>query len=167
MNVKSQRSKLTTKAYRIHEEYKILFEACVEIYSNKSDLILNLMKTGKNIDVEKLELIPTLNKFPLLEKMLDELKALDKPIEELRTLKGYPKASKLLAYYYGRFGNNAINSVLIQTRIFPEYKNFIKSFSAKRLGEVLELAIVNFINNMNDFEYELLQHQAKQLIDTL
>lgn len=153
-----QRSKITPKAYRIHRIYKCLFEALTGIYgTEKGEIILHLAKHQRIEDATYIMSIKEKNRGSLIEMMLDELFARNESIDKVRKVNLEHRINYLTSYYYDRIGREVTDSVMFTKRFLPVYRELIEEYSTERLGEVIELAITNYINTINDYEYNLFQ----------
>lgn len=164
----TKRSHFQPKAYRIYVMYDLAFESCANIYGKeKTNLLLTLIQSGKQVDFEMLKKLPELNKNILAENMLDNLKDKEKPMEDLRYIfkdERILHLSNILEPKYNKIENHRPIKPL---RILPAYQDFIKAFSKERLGEGLELAIALFIVESTDFEYDLIQSVFKTFVDEI
>lgn len=156
-----KRSHYDPKAYRIDYMFNIALKACSNIFgTSKTDLLYSLIENGVKVDVSKLQQLPEYSKAGLVEKMLDDIKKLNKPINELRFLFNHPRITNLKKYIEGEKHTKPITTL----RIVPSYQKFIEEYSEERLGEPIELAIANFIVNSSEFEYELIEMVFKTLV---
>lgn len=159
-----KRSSIKTKSYRIHEGYSFLLESCIQLYGElKTELFMTLVKNGKLSDSERFLSLPQYSKNDFIEHILNELKNTGEPLNNLKGL--FNEVIQFQDYYDELLPNNTKVSVLLQTRIEPKYQEFIDSYSVDRIGEVIELAIANFINDLSEFEYELIGFLFNSKVD--
>lgn len=159
-----KRSSIKSKSYRIHESYFFLLESCILLYSDsKTELFLTLVKNGKLSDPERFLSLPQYSKNDFIEHILEELKNTGEPLNNLKGL--FNEVKQFEDYYDDLLPNNTKVSVLLQTRIEPTYQEFIESYSVDRIGEVIELAIANFINEVSELEYELIGYLFNSKVD--
>lgn len=153
---KSNRNLHDPKSYRIYRLYKVLFESCVDVFGKRtalSDALINRL-----FDSKEIEELPTYTKAILVETMLDQLQELNKPKSDLGD-SIYSPRMKLLRQ---KMIDNGIEwdgvREYIHFRILPNYRDFIQEYAEDDfLGEVIELAVANFINNCSEFEFNLIE----------
>ncbi len=161
-----KRSHFQSKAYRIEIVYALAFEACANVYGKeKTELLMALIKSGLQVDLEKIKVLPQLTKNILLEEMLDRLMNKEIPIEKLRYIFREKKILNLYDLLADKYEKMEVQKPTKAFRILPSYQGFIMQYSRKRLGETLELAIALFINDSSDFEYELIITVYKYILD--
>ncbi|MCM3032951.1 hypothetical protein ACWCQ1_51560 [Streptomyces sp. NPDC002144] len=155
MTEKSTRNLHDPKSYRIYRLYKILFESCVDVFGKRtglSDALINRL-----FESNEIEELPTYTKAILVEKMLDELQNINKPKSELIESLSSPRMKLVKQTMI----DNGLEwdgvREYIHFRILPNYRDFIQTYADDTLGEVIELAIANFINNRTDFEFNLIE----------
>ncbi|MFE8703912.1 hypothetical protein ACFYKX_25400 [Cytobacillus sp. FJAT-54145] len=164
----TKRSHFQPKAYRIDVMYDIAFEACANIYGKeKTELLLTIIQSGKQVDIEKLKDLPEYNKNILAEKMLDHLKDKSIPIQDLRMTFNDPRIQTLTNIISEKYKTLENTRPIKPLRILPSYQQFVKDYSKERLGETLELAIALFIVESSQFEYELIRTVFETLVEKL
>lgn len=168
-NADLKRSHFQPKAYRLHVMYAFAFDAVATIYGKeKTKLIFSLLEAGKQLNVEQIKGLPDYSKNILAERMLDNLRSKNQPISELKHIfkeERILKLNHIIADKYNKIDNTRPIKPL---RIMPAYQQFVKEYSGSgRLGETLELAIVLFIVECSEFEYDLIETVFKGLINKI
>lgn len=160
-----KRSYFQPKSYRLELPYYIAFEACANVYgTDKRETFFALLDADKDLDSGRIKELPILNQNILAETMLDGLINLNKHIKEAHYLKNESKVKGLVKYAHEVLGTEN-EKPLKALRILPDYQEFISKYAADNyFGETLELAIALFINETDDFEYELIETVFKRLV---
>jgi len=154
-NTTKDRNLNAPKTYRIYRLYKFVFESCLDVFGKRDPLTNALIK--KFFNDEEIEDIPTYTKAILVEKMLDELQKHEKPMEDLNHILNNERLKKLKKYMVEQKLEWDGVREYIHFRILPAYRDFISSYATGVIGEVLELAIANFLNDCTEFEFRLIE----------
>jgi hypothetical protein len=164
-NKEVPRSHFTPKSYRIDKFFEIALNSCVSVYGKeKTKLFMLILENKKQIDPALLNKLPNYNKNELVEKMLDNLKSKNSTITKLEHVFSHERIKQLNELSSKKLDNVNDKLPLVHLRILPDYQDFIKTFSTKRLGEVLELAIALFILESSDLEYQLIKTVFNSII---
>ena len=151
----SKRNTQGPKSYRIYQSYKVLFESCIDVFGKRTalaDALINRLFSSNQI-----EDVPTYTKAILVEKMIDDIRTKEIPYDELKK----EVNSERMQLIKDRIRENNMDPggvrEYIHFRILPGYRDFIQDYSVDTLGEVIELAIANFVNGCTEFEFELIE----------
>lgn len=157
MGSEPNRNNMGPKSYRIYRIYKFIFNSCVEVFGKRSPLALALIEAMNDTDKDIIGELPTYTKGQLIEVMIDSLKKHEKPLSELRYLTETPRIKELLSIMdeYGVEWGGV--RVFFALRILPVYRTYIEQYSDSAIGEVLEVAVANFLNEITEFEFDLVK----------
>lgn len=150
---KSKRNMHDPKSYRVYLSYKLIFESCVDVFGKRtalSDALINRLFNNEDIEER-----PTYTKAVLVEKMIDSLS--ESTNDSLNTAHNSKRMKTLKETMHQHNLEWGGVREYVHFRILPAYRDYIKKYPADLIGEVVELAIANFINDCTDFEFKLIE----------
>lgn len=145
------------RPYKISPMYRVLYSCCIDVFdSNKNSLTNYLLieKFGES-------LVDKLNKYAfneLIETMIYDFKMLvnDSSYDDAKTNILTMDRINELTKIFNKNDNTQTNVQSITFRIPETLVAEIKYLKKTTLGEVIELSIANFINNIDEQFYELI-----------
>ncbi|TMN22723.1 hypothetical protein [Lentibacillus cibarius] len=166
MNKKERRGIHKPVSYKIYPLFKYIFDSCTDVFSTQSFLANALIRESDLFIADEVEEIPAFHKSHLFEKMCDDIKTLDNPIHFEQTTDVYSteriiELKKVMTEHNLKWNDDKISLML---RVLPNYTNFLSGFTNATIGQVVELAIANFINNCSEFQFKLIKMTFKNRI---
>ncbi|HZH60500.1 MAG TPA: hypothetical protein VEY70_13180 [Metabacillus sp.] len=163
MKKRRERGFFSNKTYKIHPFFITVFNHILSIYE-RDKLTETLIKAHFNYEIKQL---PKCNKFQLLELMIKELND-NMNKENVSGLFVYDnRRIRELKKIYLRQHQWDNKRDVFNVRISSNTRNIIIQLSkeAETIGEVIELAISNFIANCETKKYEIIKFVMENNID--
>lgn len=159
------RNSMHPKSYKVFRLYKYIFNSCVEVFGKRSPLAEAFIRETYEQEGKDISSLPTYTKGQFIEVLIDGLLEHEKPVEYLLDNLNSERVSELrdILVKNGMEANQFREYIAF--RVLPIYRDHIENLAVKRpLGEVVEVAIANLINNCTQVEYQLIKKTFREIV---